>query len=56
MERICLCSECGEWLYKGDDLVQYPVYDLEGDLDQILLAHRSCKPEWSEYDDHFKSE
>jgi hypothetical protein len=32
-------------LYEGDDLAGHPVYELDGTLDYIELAHKSCAPE-----------
>jgi hypothetical protein len=50
---VCLCAECREMLYAGDDKVQNPVYKDKGygmELQYIELAHRNCLPEWSKYD------
>lgn len=52
---ICACAGCREDLFKGDDLVQNPVYKM-GELDYIELAHRACIPEWAQHDNWEPSE
>lgn len=47
---VCYCAECKDPIFEGQDMVQCPVFKL-GELDYIELAHRSCIPEWSKYDD-----
>src|SRR5688500_6057028 len=44
--EICLCAGCRVMLVEGDELVDRKVWDSDGELDYIELAHRACKPEW----------
>jgi len=50
-DNLCLCAECGRMVRQTDNPVQCPIYDWDGNLDQILLAHRTCRPEWAKWDD-----
>lgn len=48
----CLCAHCRVSLKgtKAADIVQQPVFDFDGTLDSIELAHRRCQPDWAVYD------
>ena len=41
-KEICSCSVCEKMLYVGDWLAEHKVFDCEGDLDYIELAHEDC--------------
>lgn len=41
-DEICGCSLCGNMLFEGDTLADLRRYDIDGDLDDILLAHKAC--------------
>lgn len=40
--KICLCAICRKMLYEGDQMADCKVWDLDGELDYIELAHRQC--------------
>ena len=39
---ICCCAFCREHIYEGDKMADKKVFDFEGDLDYIELAHVEC--------------
>jgi len=47
-KSICLCAICEKMLFEGDALGDNFVYDFEGDLDYIELAHAACAPAWAD--------
>ena len=51
-EVYCYCSACRNPIYEdqfdGELLVDNFIYDFQGDLDYIELAHAKCRPEWKE--------
>ena len=51
-EAYCYCSACRGAIFEdqfdGELLVDNFVYDFQGDLDYIELAHAKCRPEWKE--------
>ena len=49
--KLCACVVCKQMTFEGDDIVQKPFYEIDGSLNYIELAHRSCLPKWSEFDD-----
>ncbi|MEM4258084.1 MAG: hypothetical protein QXL17_02895 [Candidatus Thermoplasmatota archaeon] len=42
VKEICACAVCGKMLIEGDQLADLKVYDFDGELDHILLAHQDC--------------
>jgi hypothetical protein len=39
---ICSCSVCRDGCYNSQELADHYVYDIEGNLDYIEIAHQAC--------------